>query len=123
MSEGLEYCMTLENSAQKCLDNGIGRELTKEEDLAKLRENQDMGLVLQCDTTQDIDFICSCCGCCCGMLSILKSIPHPLDFWYTPFKAELNPDVCVSCGICEDKCQMEAIKVSSPAVIQESKCI
>ena len=42
--------------------------------IAIIEENQREGLVLQPSNTRDIDFVCSCCGCCCGILTNVNLI-------------------------------------------------
>lgn len=43
------------------------REMSREEALSILQQNQDDGLVLQPSNAQQAEIICSCCGCCCGI--------------------------------------------------------
>ena len=42
--------------------------------------------------------ICSCCGCCCGLLKIQKMIPNPVSHWATNFFAVVDPELCTGCG-------------------------
>ena len=76
-----ETCLAAGSLAQAALRNGIGRELLREETLAILDANQKEGLVLQPSNTEKAEFICSCCGCCCGMLAMHRHLPRPVDFW------------------------------------------
>jgi len=78
----------------------MGRAIDLSEAILILKENQAQGLVLQPSNTQDIDFICSCCGCCCGLLGIHKKLPMPLDFWVTNFYARIDTDLCTGCKKC-----------------------
>jgi len=79
--------------------------------MAILETNQKEGLVLQPSNTERAEFICSCCGCCCGMLGVFQSLPKPLDFWATNYFAEVNPEICTACGTCVDRCQVDAISI------------
>ena len=107
-----ETCLAIGSVARMVLQSGNGREIPRGEALAILEENQKKGLVLQPSNTEKIDFICSCCGCCCGMLAVHKSLPRPLDFWATNFLAKVDADKCEACGACEKKCQVGAVAVS-----------
>jgi Pyruvate/2-oxoacid:ferredoxin oxidoreductase delta subunit len=98
--------------AQAVLRNGIGRELMLDEALSILDENQKQGLVLQPSNTEKAEFICSCCGCCCGMLSMHKSLPKPVDFWASNYYAAADADACNGCGNCEKRCHVRAARVS-----------
>ena len=121
-----ETCLAIGHVGQTVLSTGQGRQIDKNEALQILELNQKQGLVLQPSNTQKVDFICSCCGCCCGMLGLHKTLPEPLDFWSTNHYAILKVDACNGCGICEKRCQVGAIKVESDnrmAEIDRSLCI
>jgi NAD-dependent dihydropyrimidine dehydrogenase PreA subunit len=91
-----------------------------------LERNQKEGLVLQPSNTQKAEFICSCCGCCCGMLGMQKLLPKPLDFWTTNFYALVDADACSGCGVCEKRCQVGAAGVAQTtrqSAINLNRCI
>lgn len=106
-----ETCLAMGDIAQTCLIGGVGREITREAAMAILDKNQKQGLVLQPSNTEKPEFICSCCGCCCGMLSLHQKLPKPLDFWSSNFQARLDISLCNGCGVCELRCQVKAIKL------------
>ena len=121
-----ETCFGMGSMAAMVLRRGHGREVSREEALSILQQNQDDGLVLQPSNAQHAEFICSCCGCCCGMLKMQKMLPHPIDFWVTSFQAEINTDACTGCGLCVKRCQVDAVVLrGSPkkAVIGRTRCI
>lgn len=122
----LETCLGFRDMAAMVLRRGHGREVTRDEVLAILQRNEDDGLVLQPANAQHPEFVCSCCGCCCGMLSLQKSLPHPLDFWTSNFRAEVDGAVCLHCGKCVSCCQVNAVTLprsKGPARINLSRCI
>jgi ferredoxin len=121
-----ETCLATGSLAQAVLRNGIGKEITLDESLAILDENQRRGLVLQPSNTEKSDFICSCCGCCCEMLRMHKSLPKPVDFWASNYYAAVDTDACNGCGNCEKRCQVGAAKVSEAkqkASVDLNRCI
>ncbi len=121
-----ETCFAAGNMAQSILRNGLGREITLDESISILEQNQKQGLVLQPSNTEKAEFICSCCGCCCGMLAMQKKLPKPVDFWASNFYAVIDTDTCNGCGICEKRCQVGAVSVSEkkqPAVVDLNRCI
>ncbi len=121
-----ETCLAIGSMARMALKNGMGREITGDEALAIIEKNQKQGLVLQPSNTQKAEFICSCCGCCCGMLRTHKALPKPLDFWASNFYAAVDRDTCVGCGTCEKRCQVNAVRVSAkkqPAVVDLNRCL
>jgi ferredoxin len=121
-----ETCLATGSMAQAALRNGIGREITLEETLATLEANQKEGLVLQPSNTQKAEFICSCCGCCCGMLGMHQGLPKPVDFWASNYYAAVDADACNGCGNCEARCQVGAARVSGKtkkASVDVNRCI
>jgi len=106
-----ETCMAANEIAAAALEHGMGREISKQDAVDLLAENTRQGMVLQPSNTQEIEFVCSCCGCCCGMLSIQKQLPRPLDFWASNYFAVMDMEKCTKCGLCAKKCQVEAISL------------
>ena len=100
-----ETCMVFREGAKGLIESGHGRELSKEEALDIMRKNEEENLVLQPSNAQGPDFVCSCCGCCCGILRVHRAVPNPVEIWATNFYSEVNPDLCTGCGICEESCQ------------------
>lgn len=121
-----ETCLAVGSVARMASQSGNGREITREEALAIMAQNQKQGLVLQPSNTAKIDFICSCCGCCCGMLAVHKILPRPLDFWASNFLAKVDANKCDACGACEKRCQVGAVAVSDPkkhAIVDPERCL
>ncbi|TFG13115.1 4Fe-4S dicluster domain-containing protein [Candidatus Thorarchaeota archaeon] len=119
-----ETCIAFGEHAQMYIDEGWGREVTKEELLDILRQNEEDGLVLQPSNARTLDFICSCCGCCCGILFGSKMSRKPVKFYSTNYFAEVDSELCTFCGTCVEKCQMEAIFLGDDtAVIDLNRCI
>jgi Pyruvate/2-oxoacid:ferredoxin oxidoreductase delta subunit len=121
-----ESCLAFGETAAMCLQRGMGREVTRDETLAILERNEGDGLVLQPSNTQRAEFLCSCCGCCCGMLGVQKMLPRPVDFWTSNFYAELDGPACRACGTCVERCQVGAVSPAGPgeaAVVNLDRCI
>jgi NAD-dependent dihydropyrimidine dehydrogenase PreA subunit len=121
-----DTCMCFGDWARHFVKLGLSREITREEALDIIRQNQEDGLVLQPNNYQKIDFVCSCCGDCCGVLRILKMLPKPAENWAHNFYAAVDTESCTACETCVERCQMGAIKVDEPAacaVINLDRCI
>ena len=121
-----DTCLAIGSMAQMVLLNGSGREITRDEAISIIDQNQKEGLVLQPSNTKKAEFICSCCGCCCGMLDIHKNLPKPLDFWATNYQAVVDTNTCEGCGTCEERCQVGAVSVSEnkqQAVVDLNRCL
>jgi electron transport complex protein RnfB len=104
-----ETCLGIGDLARAADRTGMGRLIEKAEAISILEQNQKDGLVMQPSNTREVEFICSCCGCCCGMLNMQKGLPKPLRFWSTNYYAALEVSQCIGCKKCMKKCQVAAI--------------
>ena len=121
-----ETCLAIGDMGRMAQQAGQGREISKDEAMSIIAKNQKEGLVLQPSNTEKAEFICSCCGCCCGMLGVHKSLPKPLDFWASNFQAAVDRQTCEGCGTCEKRCQVGAVSVSEEkqvAVVDLNRCL
>ena len=121
-----ETCLGFGSIARTVLEGGNGRTIDRSEALTIIRANQKDGLVLQPSNTEESAFICSCCGCCCGMLQLHRSLPRPADFWSSNFFAVVDPSLCNGCGICQRRCQVDAVVVTrpkEPARVDAARCL
>jgi len=119
-----ESCFAFRKAAEVFIERGQAREISKEEALKILEKAEDDGLVLQPSNSQRPMNICTCCGCCCGVLTSQKLRHEPAQFFATNFYAEVDPDLCVGCGICEDRCNLDAISIEDDiSQVDKSRCI
>jgi ferredoxin len=126
VTERKETCLAIGDIAQMFVENGAGRRIERNEAVAILEENQKEGLVLQPSNTQKAEFICSCCGCCCGILQIHQHLPKPLDYFAANYHAAIDEDACDGCGICEARCQVGAVQVleeTGRAALDTDRCL
>jgi Na+-translocating ferredoxin:NAD+ oxidoreductase subunit B len=107
----LETCMALGEGAKRQMHVGAGRPISKAEAMEIMRQNEADGLVLQPSNMQKVEYVCSCCGCCCGVLRMHKMLPKPVDFWTVSYFAQIDAGKCSGCQTCVKRCQVNAIKV------------
>jgi ferredoxin len=120
----MDACLIFGWGAEYYARNGLGRFITLEETLEILKMAEEQGLVLQPSNAQDIVNICCCCGDCCQVLKHLKRLPAPADAVASPFVAALDAELCIGCGTCQDRCQMEALSMADArAVLNLDRCI
>lgn len=121
-----ETCMPIGDMATLAIEHGSGRVITREEALEITRMAEAEGLVFQPSNTQKADFVCACCGCCCGMLSLHKMLPKPVDFWATNYYAAVDAGTCTGCRACVGRCQVNALTIDDregTARVDLDRCI
>jgi electron transport complex protein RnfB len=68
--------------------------------------------------------MCNCCGCCCVLITNLKKFDKPVEYIASNNHAEVDYELCTGCGICVDRCLMEAISIKDEkSVINLDRCI
>jgi NAD-dependent dihydropyrimidine dehydrogenase PreA subunit len=119
-----DNCLMIGPAAQWAVDSGNGHAVTRERMLDLLDQADRDGLVLQPENTKAPMFVCCCCTCCCGVLRAAKQRPHPASLFSSNFYAVADAEACQSCGVCETRCQMEAIaSLEGKAVVDRERCI
>lgn len=123
----LEVCIQVNRAADYTLARGTGRQLTKDEALAMLRECEEAGLIHVTMNRHDRhNFICNCCPCCCQALPVLieggVKVVDP-----SRFQAMIDAEACSGCGLCQERCYFGAIAWSdgegSPSRVEAAKCM
>lgn len=120
----LESCLSFGSAAERSIRLNLGREISRDEVLSILRRADEAGLVLQTSNARKAFFICTCCGCCCGVLRTVKNEPKPANRLSSPFRVSLDRDACTGDGICVERCQMDAIRIEeNKAAVDMDRCI
>ncbi len=124
MTKNKDNCLGIGDMAQQYIDHGWGTQISKEETISLLRQNQEEGLIFRPNNAQNVDFICSCCYCCDGGIGGLSKAPDPANYVVSNYYAEIDPDLCTGCGTCIDRCQMSAITlIDDLSSIERKRCI
>ena len=119
-----ETCLIFGDWADYYVRNGLGRYIDQAEVMEILTEADKANLVLQPSNSRDIALMCCCCGCCCEVLTRLKRHPRPYEVVASPFMARHEPETCEGCGVCVDRCQMDALTLEDDHVVLNStRCI
>jgi Na+-translocating ferredoxin:NAD+ oxidoreductase subunit B len=121
----VEVCFQFGSNAQYYVDKGMARFITRKDALHIIEECEKAGLVPQPYIAQDGGALCNCCGDCCEILRSIKLHPKPAEKVLTNYYATVDPQTCVACGTCSDRCQMEAIRVGihDVAEVDLDRCI
>jgi len=120
-----EVCFMFGSHARYYIDRGMGREVSREEAFKILEACEEAGLVLQPFNAQNPGGMCNCCGDCCAMLRALKKHPFPARMTLSNYYAEVDPEECVACEACVERCQMDAVQVGEKGVaeVDLNRCI
>jgi len=121
----LETCLSFGAAADFYIENGLGREISKEEAKQILLKAEEQGLV-HCSTNSagSKTFICNCCGCCCKYLAIVTKYGNPQAIVKSNYYATKDQKTCINCGICVERCQVNAIRTEKDVIIiDKEKCI
>ena len=119
-----ETCLGFGDFGRFYIDNHWGREISKAEALKLLDLAEESALVLSPSNSQELSAICCCCPCCCPILKYAKLMPRPADMVVSYYQAEINPELCSTCGLCLERCQMAAIKKGEDSnQIIDGRCI
>lgn len=106
----LENCMSFNKSADFLIRRGIAKEISKTQAKEIFEQSRSVGLVQIGDNVQrNLNYICNCCGCCCGQLEGFKRLKPFAAVHSSNFIAKVNIEKCKGCGLCAKKCQVEAI--------------
>ncbi len=105
-----EVCMILGPFADFAVERGFARRASRSEMLEKLQLAEEKALVHITDNIKEkINFICNCCGCCCGFLTAVNKLNIPSVVASSGFMVEIDEEKCNNCGACTKRCQVRAL--------------
>ena len=111
-------------SAASLIKHSYARSVVEEECLDLLQEAYEHNPVQFGENVREsVNFICNCCGCCCGGLESIRRGSSPL-ITVTSYLAQVDLEECNGCGTCFEKCQVSAIElVDEKSIINQDHCI
>ncbi|MHA1149119.1 MAG: DUF362 domain-containing protein [Promethearchaeota archaeon] len=119
-----ESCLVFRETADLYISHQNAREITKKESLKILEKAENAGLIIQPGNSKRLNFICTCCSCCCQDLRGVKKYPRPVELYHTNFYAVVDKSTCTGCGNCSKRCNMDAISIiEKKANINLDRCI
>ena len=112
----MDTCIMTDDYARFIIENGWGREITRQEAYDILIAGKDDGRVMNVVNSQDGENICSCCDCGCGLLYLKRKYPGPGAKYWASYYADFDAEKCVNCGLCHERCPMGALKVKKGVI-------
>jgi len=108
----IEVCLHFDRLGRYIVENGLGREITRQETEEILRQCAEAGLVHGVSNHQEgVDTICNCCRDCCILLEAFHKLGHTMGLSPSNYRVQNNPETCIGCGLCVKRCPMEALRL------------
>ncbi len=109
--EPMDGCIGINDLAIELIESKEAKQITLEEALEAMKRTYEAGLVHMAYTftgKEEIQYVCSCCSCCCHSLSAAIRFGYENHVFSSEYVAEQNQEKCASCGTCVDRCQFRA---------------
>jgi Na+-translocating ferredoxin:NAD+ oxidoreductase subunit B len=124
----LEVCTVMGEWAQRGIDDGWLRSVSRDNILQIKREAESQGLVTWIMNVESArgQVSCSCCGCCCKAMRGVNEFNAPGAMAPPHFMPKFDSSACTHCGSCAKKCPMGAITVDTrekTLTHQPARCI
>ncbi|MDP8256021.1 MAG: 4Fe-4S binding protein [Candidatus Alcyoniella australis] len=106
-----ENCTVFGPMVKPMVERGMMRRIDRDELISIKREAEQAGCVTWMMNSGDIDKgngSCSCCGCCCHALRMVRDFNTPGLISVPHFLPALDAQSCNSCGSCVRICPMDA---------------
>lgn len=120
-----EVCINVGRTAQYNISRGAGRQLTGEEALQLMERTDELPLIhVSLNQTAVNQLICNCHWCCCALL---RPMFHQNKYKVydgiakSRFEAVVDPEKCVGCKTCMDRCQFAAVQMKYYPEIGEER--
>jgi len=108
----IEVCLHFDRLGKYTVENGMGREITRQEAREILRQCAEAGLVHGISNQQKgPDTICNCCRDCCIWFEAFYKLKHSMSLSPSSYLVSTNDDTCKGCGLCVKRCPMGALRL------------
>ena len=106
----MEVCMWFGKMAEYAIERLGAQEMTKAEARKVLDTAEEAGLVhMSRNTTEDVNFICNCDRWHCEMIKGVLKQSRPALFFNSGFQPRFDPDLCIACETCIERCPPAAL--------------
>jgi len=115
----LDVCMWFGSMAEYAIERLGARKMTPAEAQKVLDTAEEAGLVhMSRNTTENVNFICNCDRWHCEVIKGVLKQSRPALFFNSGFQPRFDPDLCVACETCIERCPPEALVMGDNDVPQ-----
>jgi NAD-dependent dihydropyrimidine dehydrogenase PreA subunit len=108
----MEVCLHFGGLGRYINENGMGREITRQEAGEILHKSAKAGLVHGVANWQQApDTICNCDPNDCLFFEAFHKLKHARGMSYSNYRVRIDRDTCIGCGLCVKRCPMDALQV------------
>ena len=121
-----DNCLHFDRLAHYVVDNGLGKEITRQEAEDVLRKSAELGLVYGINNQQmGTDTICSCCSCCCMWFDGMRKLKKAGSGTMSPsnYRIKAEDQTCTGCGLCVKRCPMDALQLKDEPAVKGRKTV
>ncbi len=125
----LWHCIQFGRGAEYVVARGSGKEITVDEALEIIKRAEEDGLVHTWPNTgkivdKRVTVNCNCCSDCCEFFLSARYGNVPIEnlLEKSRYVAYVEGDLCIACGMCEERCHFNAIEIDDIAKVDEEKC-
>jgi len=113
----MEVCMWFGNMAEYAIERLGARKMTKAEAKKVLDMAEEAGLVhMSRNTTENVEFICNCDRWHCEVIKGVLKQSKPALFFNSGYEPQFDPDLCVACETCIERCPPEALAMGEDEI-------
>jgi ferredoxin len=121
-----DVCLFLDEGADELISKGEGREISLDEAMVVLGKTSEVGLVhlaLVEEGTDPVKYVCSCCACCCKIVTAMQRFGYHEAIVFSDMVATQSSDLCDDCLVCVDRCNFGALEsVDGKLSFDQGRC-
>ena len=118
-------CMWFGEMAENLTERLGGRRVTKDEAREIVERCEEAGLIhMSRNTTDEIDFMCNCDRWHCEVVGQVLKQPRPGLIFNSGYEPAFEPERCVACETCIERCPPEALTMgeANVPVVNTDRC-
>ena len=115
----LEVCFVLNETGEKWIEQGRAKQvgMTRAKEILKQADAHGLVHMTLFKPDREVFAMCSCCSCCCHDLQLLLTYGKSYITAKSEFKAQDDPDRCVLCEACIDRCPFKARTIENGLLV------